>query len=105
MTPLSGHLATRRTRLRLEDIYYWPSLVDDVKEYCRLCTVCAAQRRFTLRTFLNPLELTNRPFVVLGLDFLGPVTPPSPTGNAYILLITDILQNGLKLYLYQTLPP
>jgi hypothetical protein len=88
-SPLSGHLATRRTRLRLEDKYYWPSLVDDVKEYCRLCSVCSAQRRSTLRTFLNPLELTNRPFEVLGLDFLGPVQPPSPTGNAYILVITD----------------
>jgi hypothetical protein len=37
-SPLSGHLATRRTRLRLEDKYYWPSLSDDVKTYCKSCT-------------------------------------------------------------------
>jgi hypothetical protein len=42
-----------------------------------------------LQTFLNPLKLTHRPFEVLKLDFLGPVTPPSPMGNAYIFVITN----------------
>ena len=88
-SPLSGHLATRRTRLRLEDKYYWPSLDDDVKTYCKSCTVCALQRRSTLRAYLNPLELATRPFEILGLDFMGPILPHSPLGNNHILVITD----------------
>jgi hypothetical protein len=88
-SPLSGHLATRRTRLRLEDKYYWPSLSDDVKTYFKSCTVCALQRRSTLRSYLNPLELATRPFEALGLDFMGPILPHSPLGNNHILVITD----------------
>jgi hypothetical protein len=57
-SPLSGHLATRRNRLRLEDKYYWPSLVDDVKKYFHLCTtVCAAQRRSTFADISKSIEI------------------------------------------------
>jgi hypothetical protein len=60
-SPLSGHLlATRRNRLRLEDKYYWPSLVDDVKKYFHLCTtVCAAQRRSTFADIPKSIEINS----------------------------------------------
>lgn len=88
-SPLPGHLAVRRTRLRFEDKYCWPSLVADVKSYCLSCAVCALQRRSKLRAFFNPMELSTRPFEILGLDFWGPIQPHSPLGNNYILVITD----------------
>ncbi|KZS00006.1 Uncharacterized protein APZ42_003891, partial [Daphnia magna] len=44
-SPLSGHLAYRRTCQRLRDKYYWPSMLEDVKEYCQKCETCARQPR------------------------------------------------------------
>ncbi|KZR96202.1 Uncharacterized protein APZ42_009597, partial [Daphnia magna] len=71
-SPLSGHMATRRTFFRLRDKYYWPTMLRDVKEYCTSCESCALGRRVhSTKAYLNPLDLATRPFEVLGLDFLG----------------------------------
>jgi hypothetical protein len=88
-SPTAGHLAYKRTCLRLRDKFYWPTMLDDIKEYCKACEACALQRRVHLKTFLNPLDLTSAPFEVLGLDFLGPIQPASLEGNNYVLVITD----------------
>ena len=88
-SPVSGHLAYQRTCLRIRDKFYWPTMLHDIKEYCRACPTCALQRRVHVRSFLNPLELTSAPFEVLGLDFLGPIRPASLDGNNHILVITD----------------
>ena len=88
-SPVSGHLAYQRTCLRIRDKFYWPSMLQDIKEYCKACPTCALQRRVHLKTFLNPLDLTSAPFEVLGLDFLGPIRPGSIAGNNHILVITD----------------
>ncbi|KAI9552203.1 hypothetical protein GHT06_022542 [Daphnia sinensis] len=88
-SPLSGHLAYQRTILRLRDKYYWPTMLPDVKEYCLACEPCALQRRSNLRAFLNPLDITSKPFELLGLDFLGPIQPHSLQGNNHVLVITD----------------
>ena len=96
-SPLSGHLAYRRTVLRLRDKYFWPSMLSDVKQYCFTCEPCALGRRMHgLKAFLNPLELTTKPFEVIGMDFLGPVKPPSLLGNNYVLVITDYFTKWIE---------
>ncbi|KAI9550717.1 pol polyprotein [Daphnia sinensis] len=96
-SPLSGHMATRRTFLRLRDKYYWPTMLRDVKEYCTSCEPCALGRRVhRAKAYLNPLDLATRPFEVLGLDFLGPIKPYSLQGNNYILVITDYFSKWIE---------
>ncbi|KZS18180.1 Uncharacterized protein APZ42_015720 [Daphnia magna] len=64
---LSGHIATGRTFLRLQDKYYWPTMLRDVKEYCTSCASCALGRRVhNVKAYLSPLDLATRPFKVLG---------------------------------------
>ena len=87
--PISGHLAFRRTLYRVRDKFYWPSMVDDIKEYCKACTECAMQRRVKNKTFLNSFDLTSAPNEVIGMDFLGPIRPSSIGGNNYVLVMTD----------------
>lgn len=87
--PLSGHLAYQRTYLKVKNNYYWPSMRADIKEYCRVCEACLANTKSTLRAFLHPHELAKAPFDVVGMDFMGPFTPPSTNGNKYIMVITD----------------
>ena len=99
-SPLSGHMAYRRTCLRLRDKYYWPTLLADVKQYCFTCQPCALGRRMHgVKAFLNPLDLTTRPFEVLGMDFLGPIKPNSLQGNNYILVITDYFTKWIEVIL------
>ncbi|KZS17759.1 Uncharacterized protein APZ42_016190 [Daphnia magna] len=96
-SPLSGHMATRRTFFCLRDKYYWPTMLRDVKEYCTSCEPCALGRRVhSMKAYFNPLDLATRPFEVLGLDFLGPIKPHSLQGNNYILVITDYFSKWIE---------
>lgn len=88
-SPLAGHLAYKRTYLRIRDKFYWPNMRLEIEKYCKACETCAKQRRTPTRTFLHPLEITNAPFEVLGMDFLGPIQPNSLQGNNFVLVITD----------------
>ena len=38
--PLSGHLGKRKTRDRILQRFYWPSLYRDVAKYCQACEQC-----------------------------------------------------------------
>ena len=68
----------------------------DIKEYCTTCPVCIANTRCPFRTLLQPHELATAPFLVLGMDFLGPITPVSPYGNSYIMVITDYFSKWVE---------
>ena len=101
----SGHLAFSRTYLKIKNHYYWPTMRKDIKEYCTTCPVCIANTRSPFRTLFHPHELATAPFQVLGMGFLGPITPVSPYGNSYI--ITDYFSKWVEVaalpdYLAQT---
>jgi hypothetical protein len=61
----------------------------DTKEYCKACVVCTANTKSNLRAYLFPHDLAKAPFQVIGIDFLGPISPISPEGNNFICVITD----------------
>ena len=86
--PTSGHLAFMRTYLKVSKNYYWPNMRQDIKSYCDCCATCVANSRSSKKAPLHPLEQATAPFQVIGIDFLGPITPRSPSGNAYVMVIT-----------------
>jgi transposase InsO family protein len=89
-SPLSGgHLAFLRTYLKIKTSYYWPTILPDIKEYCRTCETCIANSKSKLRAYLFPHELAKAPFQIIGIDFLGPISPISPNGNNCICVMTD----------------
>ncbi len=88
-SPTSGHLAYHKTHHRVRDKFYWPTLLNDIKEYCKACQVCALQRRKPTKTFLNSIDLASAPNEAIGMDFLGPISPISLAGNKYVLVMTD----------------
>jgi hypothetical protein len=103
-SPLSGHMAYRRTCLRLRDKFFWPTLLADVKQYCFECEPCALGRRVHgVKAFLNPLDLTTKPFEVIGMVFLGPIQPHSLQGNNYVLVITDYFTKWIEVIALPTL--
>jgi transposase InsO family protein len=48
-----------------------------------------ANTKSNLRAYLFPHDLAKAPFQVIGIDFLGPISPVSPKGNNCICVITD----------------
>ncbi|KAI9553742.1 hypothetical protein GHT06_018991 [Daphnia sinensis] len=75
--PMGGHLAFYKTYLKVKNNYYWPTMRKDILEYCQACEICSANTSSTYRALLHPHELAKAPFQVIGMDFLGPITPVS----------------------------
>ena len=89
-SPLSGgHLAFLRTYLKVKNSYYWPTILADIKEYCKACEICIANTKSNLRAYLFPHELAKAPFQIIGIDFLGPISPISLNGYNCICVMTD----------------
>jgi hypothetical protein len=70
--------------------YYWPSIFHDSYKFARSCDKC---QKFTGKERLSamPLQpvLPDFPFSKWGLDFIGPINPPSSAGHIFILTTTD----------------
>jgi len=89
--PFGDHFAEKSTInkiLRTRD--YWPSIFHDSFKFVRSCDIC--QRSFDKQKYsvmpLKPL-LATRPFEKWGLDFIGPINPPSLAGHISILTTTS----------------
>ncbi|GKV21559.1 hypothetical protein SLEP1_g31529 [Rubroshorea leprosula] len=70
--------------------YYWPTMVKDCMEYAKKCEACQFHANF-IHQPPKPLHPTiaSWPFHAWGLDVIGPITPKSSAGHAYILVATD----------------
>ena len=84
-----GHLGVEKLLDRVRSRFYWPGWTQDVKEWCKSCHDCAANK-ITGPAPRAPLQttVTSRPFERIALDILGPL-PFSEKGNRYILVLAD----------------
>ena len=95
--PVSGHLAFQRTYLKIQEKYYWPNMLYEIKEYCKACIQCAkTSRKFIPRAPLHPLQVADAPFAVIAIDILGEIRPISKQGNKYLLVVTDYLTKWVE---------
>lgn len=70
--------------------YYWPTVFKDSHGHVHSCHTCqtTATKERNAAVPLQPV-LEVRPFAQWGLDFIGPVSPPSSAGHRYILTTID----------------
>eukprot|EP00253_Pinus_taeda_P028512 PITA_28512 len=90
--PYGGHFAAKRTAFKiLQAGYYWPTLHQDVRRYISECDRCQGMGKPTPRDEM-PLQpqVTCEPFEKWGMDFVGPINPPSKQ-RSYIIVCTDYL--------------
>eukprot|EP00253_Pinus_taeda_P003316 PITA_03316 len=90
--PCGGHFAAKRTTFKiLQAGYYWPTLHQDVRRYISQCDRCQRMGKPTLRDEM-PLQpqVTLEKFEKWGMDFVGPINPPSRE-KYYIIVCTDYL--------------
>lgn len=82
-----GHFAEAITLRKIMGNYYWPTRHRDTSYYCRSCDSC--QRVGPLRPSQDVLPVLHlQPFDMIGIDFMGPITPMSE-GNKYIIIVVD----------------
>eukprot|EP00253_Pinus_taeda_P015418 PITA_15418 len=90
--PCGGHFAAKRTAFKiLQACYYWPTLHQDVRRYISRCDRCQRMGKLTPRDEM-PLQpqVTFEPFDKWGMDFVGPINPPS-NKKSNIIMCTDNL--------------
>ena len=83
-----GHFSAEITQRRLIGAYYWPSRMRDTAEFFRSCIDCQfIGPRKPSQTVLPILHL--QPMDMLGMDYLGPISPKPESGYRYILVMVD----------------
>lgn len=89
-SPLSAHFGINKTLQRIRRHYFWPGLVNSVKNFINNCDVCKSTKHpnVVLRPPMGKTPMPERLFQRLYVDFLGPY-PRSRTGNIGIFVVLD----------------
>ena len=86
--PFAGHLGREKTALRILRRFYWPTLFQDVRQYCQTCEECQLHGRSRMKAPMIPLPVIGEPFKRIALDIVGPL-PRTRKGNHFILVLSD----------------
>lgn len=88
--PTSGHFGISKTLSRITELYYWPKMIMDIKNYVANCEICCAQKSSQQARpgFMGKPKHVSYPFQLISMDLLGPF-PRSKKGNQHLLVITD----------------
>lgn len=91
---LHGHFAIGVMGKNLLGRYYWPGRMKDIAKWCDTCESC--QRLGPRRIVTSPKSIMSlQPMDMLGMDFLGPISPHSRSGSIYIILAVDYFSRFL----------
>ena len=89
-----GHFSCGVMKRNLLGRYYWPGRFQDVVRWCSTCESC--QRFGPLKNSTQVRSIYSlQPMDLLGMDFLGPITPNSLSGSVYILIVVDYFSRYL----------
>ena len=85
-SPEVGHSGAARTAQAIQRSFDWPGLWATVQRFCRNCHICgrAKPRRQAPAGLLTPLDVPDRPWRKISLDFVTGL-PPSKEGYNCIL--------------------
>ena len=88
--PMAGHMGQAKTAQRILLHFWWPGILADVAEHCRVCSVCqkCARRETRDRAELVPLPVIGEPFRCVAVDIIGPLQR-TRSGKRYILTLVD----------------
>ena len=89
--PAAAHLGMSKTKKRLEQHFYWPSISEDIKLYVRTCDVCqrVGKGGKPAPVPLYNLPVVAEPFSRIAIDIVGPLPVCRDTGSRFILTIVE----------------
>ena len=87
--PMAGHQGRDKTRQRILRRFYWPSVFQDIENFCKSCRICQkASKQRVKAAPLIPLPVISEPFSRVAMDIVGPL-PRNKAGHRYILVLCD----------------
>ena len=86
--PFAGHLGREKTAQRILRRFYWTTLFQDVKQYCRTCEECQLHGGRKVKAPMTPLPVMGEPFRRIAMDIVG-LLPRTGRGNRLILVVND----------------
>lgn len=86
---IHGHFATPICVRRLIGKAYWPSRNKDVAAYCGSCESCQKMGPLRRNGRLPHPILQVQPMDMIGMDYLGPISPRTSSGMLYVLIVVD----------------
>ena len=74
----SGHLGTKKTKLRILSNFFLPGIHQDVIRFCHSCDLCetTVKRGNVKKVPLGPMPLIHAPFKRVAIDIVGPIVTP-----------------------------
>lgn len=93
---LAGHFGVSKSYAALKRRYFWPNMLQDIRNFIDSCTDCAKWKRTGKyqSVKLQPVDYENRIGHQISIDFKGPlpetkVTELYPIKHRFVLLIVD----------------
>ena len=88
---MGGHFAGKKTAQKLRELFYWPRLVTDVRDFCRSCIVCQRRKPHPKRP-RHPLQqdAVGEPMQKVTLDLLS-FDEETDSGYRNLLVVVDSL--------------
>ena len=96
----AGHMGAEKTTSLIRREYFWLSMVNDVKEYCKSCLACARSHPAPSRPSA-PFTVTSQPqqpWQEIAMDIKGPFgKKPTNNGNRYVLVVVGLLTRAAEM--------
>jgi Integrase zinc binding domain/Integrase core domain len=87
--PIGGHFGKDVMFEKIGDVYFWPQMYTDIRNYVSGCDRCQKRGKVRLSGSLCPIPVS-APFHQIGIDFVGPL-PRTPRLNRYIIVAIDYM--------------
>jgi hypothetical protein len=97
--PLVGHMGILRTKLLIDEKYYWKNIRRDVTQHIRACKLCNYRKRGNYKRHFKiaAMDRCQGPNETCSVDVCGPLTTTS-NGNKYFINILDHFTRGTQSY-------
>ena len=102
--PAAGHLGIRRTEELIMRNFWWPKMHQDITSFVNSCENCARNKvsRHKKYDFLRPLEIPDRPWRSIEIDFLCGL--PESKKYTVIMVVVDRFSKMIHLIPFKIIP-
>eukprot|EP00731_Ephydatia_muelleri_P011336 Em0006g230a len=99
----SGHMGVKRTSHRVLERFFWKGVTKDIEIMISTCDLC---QRNSQKLSISTPELfpvpVHSPWHHVGIDFVGPISPKTTSGNSYILTLCDYFTKWVEAVAFPT---
>lgn len=95
----AAHGGYHKTLKRVQENYYWPRMIIDIRKYVNSCDVCKSSKPANniLRAPMGKHKEFDKPWQAIAMDFIGPL-PMSKNGNRHILVVIDLFSKFVVIH-------